>query len=91
MIAALDAGLESKNENVRLAAVKQWTDIEAKEEALKQSEERAMEGLRKDQLVEQLVGKLSLLIDKGVVSREALGLSPVTIDQEPVEVKELNP
>lgn len=67
--------------HLRLQAARDWLAIEQREEALRLQEERALEGLHRDQLVAELAARLGRLVDAGAVQ---LALPD---DDEPLELE----
>lgn len=77
IIDALKSGISKESPiQVRVNSATRWLEIEAKEESLELEEEKMLEGLRRDQLIEMLAGKLGVLLEAGalpIVEGTALG------------------
>ena len=69
-----DAIDKSQDIRVRLKAASEWMNIEVNEEELRIKEERALEGMQRDQLIGEVAKRVGALVEGGLLDPRALGL-----------------
>lgn len=67
IVKAMRDGLRAKQPSIRLQAARQWLEVESKEYDLKVKEDRALEQLSTEELVEAIAERFARLSDTGSI------------------------